>query len=47
MNKRISIRERLVLEWRPEFFNVLNFVNFANAGGSISASSYGTIRSYG
>ena len=45
VNKRIPIRERLTLEWRSEFFNVLNFVNFANPGGSITASSNGVIRS--
>jgi len=45
VNKRIAIRERMSLEWRSEFFNVLNFVNFANPGSSITASSAGTIRS--
>ena len=45
VNKRIPIRERLALEWRSEFFNVFNFVNFANPGSSITASSNGVIRS--
>jgi len=45
VNKRIPILERLALEWRSEFFNVLNFVNFANPGSSITASSNGVIRS--
>ena len=45
VNKYFPIREKLTLEWRSEFFNVFNFVNFANPGSSITASSGGTIRS--
>ena len=45
VNKQIPLRERLMLEWRSEFFNILNIANFANPGGSITAASYGTIRS--
>jgi len=45
INKRIAITERVNLEWRSEFFNILNITNFANPGSSITASSYGTIRS--
>ena len=44
VNKRILLTERVGLEWRSEFFNVLNVSNFANPGGSITASSYGVIR---
>lgn len=44
INKMISIREKINMEWRTEFFNVLNHANFANPGGSITAASYGTIR---
>jgi len=44
INKRIPINERVSLEWRSEFFNVLNITNFANPGGSITAASYGVIR---
>ena len=35
---------RVNLEWRSEFFNVLNIANFSNPGGSITAASYGVIR---
>ena len=45
VNKRIPVNERILVEWRSEFFNVLNIVNFANPGGSITAASYGLIRS--
>ncbi len=45
VNKYFPIREKLTLEWRSEFFNVFNFVNFANPGSSITASSGGAIRS--
>src|SRR6185295_11372374 len=45
INKHIAITERVNLELRNEFFNVLNVANFANPGSSITASSYGVIRS--
>lgn len=45
MNKKIPITERFALEWRSEFFNLLNLVNFANPGSSITAASNGVIRS--
>ncbi|MBM3762713.1 MAG: carboxypeptidase regulatory-like domain-containing protein [Acidobacteria bacterium] len=44
VNKRFAITERVAAEWRSEFFNVFNLVNFANPGGSITAVSYGVIR---
>ena len=44
INKNIAITERVKLEWRSEFFNILNITNFANPGGSITAASYGVIR---
>ena len=44
INKRIAVTERVNVEWRSEFFNVLNIANFSNPGGSITAASYGLIR---
>ncbi len=44
INKKFTLTERVNLEWRNEFFNVLNIANFANPGGSITAASYGVIR---
>ena len=44
INKRIAVTERVSVEWRSEFFNVLNIANFSNPGGSITAASYGLIR---
>lgn len=45
VNKQIAVTEKVRLEWRSEFFNILNVANFANPGGSITAASYGIIRS--
>ncbi len=45
INKNIPIRERMGLEWRTEFFNLLNIPNFGNPGSSITAASNGVIRS--
>ena len=45
VNKHIPINDRYSLEWRSEFFNLLNIANFANPGGGITAASLGTIRS--
>ncbi|MBY0505699.1 MAG: TonB-dependent receptor [Bryobacteraceae bacterium] len=44
VNKSIALNERFAVEWRNEFFNILNITNFANPGGSITAASYATIR---
>lgn len=44
INKNFPIRERFGLEWRTEFFNILNISNFANPGSSITAATYGVIR---
>jgi hypothetical protein len=45
VNKRIAVTERMQVEWRGEFFNILNLVNFANPGSSITTAAHGTIRS--
>ena len=45
LNKLIPITDRVGLQWRTEFFNAFNIANFANPGGSITASSNGVIRS--
>ena len=45
INKRFPLTDRVALEWRSEFFNILNVTNFAHPGGSITASSFGVIRS--
>ncbi|MDZ4799963.1 MAG: TonB-dependent receptor [Bryobacteraceae bacterium] len=44
VNKDIAIREKIHAEWRTEFFNMLNIVNFANPGSGITAATYGVIR---
>ncbi len=44
VNKQFAINDKYSVEWRSEFFNILNIANFANPGGSITAVSYGVIR---
>ncbi len=41
--KNAKITERLSLEFRGEFFNAFNNVNFARPDGNLSDSGYGTI----
>ena len=43
--KRTPIRENMNLDFRAEFFNIFNFVNFSNPSGSLTSSAFGTIRS--
>ncbi len=45
VNKSFALAERMALEWRSEFFNLLNITNFTNPGASITAVTYGVIRS--
>jgi hypothetical protein len=44
MGKTFTIRERVKLQFRAEFFNVLNHARFSNPGTTISSASFGTIR---
>jgi hypothetical protein len=44
LGKRFAITERHNLEFRAEFFNILNFVSWANPGQDITApASFGSI----
>ena len=45
VNKSFSITERVRLQFRSEFFNVLNHTNFAIPDSNISDAAFGTIRS--
>lgn len=45
VNKSFSITERMRLQFRSEFFNVLNHTNFAIPNSNISDAAFGTIRS--
>jgi hypothetical protein len=44
ISKVIPITERLNGEFRSEFFNVMNMVNFANPAGNLNSSGVGIIR---
>jgi hypothetical protein len=43
--KNIPISERFNMQFRAEFFNLLNHDNFDNPTSSLDSSAYGTIRS--
>ena len=43
--KNIAIRERTKLEFRTEFFNILNHANFGNPSTSLDSGSFGQISS--
>ena len=43
--KNIPIREQIKMEFRTEFFNILNHANFGNPGTSLDSGSFGQISS--
>jgi hypothetical protein len=43
--KNLRIREKLHLQIRPEFFNILNRVNFGLPGSTVGSPTYGVITS--
>lgn len=43
--KRIPISERFKMEFRSEFFNILNHANFGNPGVNLDSGSFGQISS--
>ena len=44
VNKHIPVTERLMAEFRAEFFNALNVTNFASPSGAISSAGFGVIK---
>ena len=44
MAKTFTIKERVKVQFRAEFFNVLNHARFSNPSATISAAAFGTIR---
>ena len=45
VDKRFAIGERVAVQFRSEFFNVLNHSNFTFPDANISDAAFGTIRS--
>jgi hypothetical protein len=43
VDKNFFIREKIRLQFRSEFFNVLNHTNFGNPGNVSTSGSFGTI----
>lgn len=43
--KNTSIGERFTLQFRTEFFNILNYTNFNNPSGSLTSGTFGQITS--
>ena len=41
MFKNFNIRERIRLQYRAEFFNLFNMVNFSNPGGALGTPGFG------
>ena len=41
--KNFQLRERLRLQFRSEFFNVFNNVNFSNPGGTVGTPNFGVV----
>lgn len=41
INKKFTLTERVNLEWRSEFFNVLNIANFSNPGAALPPPAMG------
>lgn len=45
MSKTFSIKERVSFNFRAEFFNAFNRVNFGGPSSSISSAGFGSIKS--
>ena len=45
--KNIAFTERVRLQFRSEFFNLFNQVNFSNPNTTVNSAAFGSIRSAG
>jgi len=45
LNKRTAITEKVQHEFRAEFFNAFNMVNFSSPAGNMNSSGVGIIKS--
>ena len=47
MSRRFNLKERWKLEFRSDFFNILNHANWSNPTASITSSTFGQVTSFG
>jgi hypothetical protein len=45
LSRAFRLRENFTMEFRGEAFNIMNWVNFLNPNGTLSASTFGQILS--
>jgi hypothetical protein len=47
LSRRFNLKERWKLEFRSDFFNILNHANWSNPATSITSSTFGQVTSFG
>ncbi|MGO9255450.1 MAG: carboxypeptidase regulatory-like domain-containing protein [Bryobacteraceae bacterium] len=47
VSRRFNFKERWKLEFRAEFFNILNHANWSNPSSSLTSSTFGEVTGYG
>jgi hypothetical protein len=45
LHKMMKVRERIIFEYRAEFFNAFNHAQFLNPSGNIISSTFGDVTS--
>jgi hypothetical protein len=47
VSRRFALNERFKLEYRSDFFNVLNHANWNNPTTNITSSTFGLVKAFG
>jgi hypothetical protein len=47
VSRRFTLKERWRLEFRGDFFNILNHANWSNPSSTITSSTFGEVTSFG